>query len=166
MIILGVDPGTATTGYAVIKIHNDQEIPEMHDCSCVVTPAGVDMHKRLQMIHRHFLDIAEEHRPDVMVIERLFFNTNAKTAMSVGQARGVPLLVAAAYGMDVIEYTALQAKREIAGHGRANKKEMQEAVKNFMKFESIIKPDDANDALALALCFLSKDYREFVKKFN
>ena len=156
MIVIGIDPGTAKTGYAIIEIINGKEIPLIREVDCITTPAGDDMHKRLKQIFDELHDIADRHSPDCMVVERLFFNTNAKTAMSVGQARGIPLLIAARKDMEVFEYTALEAKAVITGYGRASKKEMQEAVKEYMGLSEIIKPDDANDALAMAICFLTK----------
>ena len=95
-----------------------------------------------------------------MVIESLFFNTNAKTAISVGQARGVSMLVAAHNNIDVLEYTALQAKKVLTGYGRADKKDMQEAVKRIMELPEIVKPDDANDGIAMALCYYMLDYKK------
>ena len=102
MKVLGIDPGTAATGFAVMDIKNIKK-PKIIECANIKTSAGVDMHLRLQKLYEDLMSIAEKHTPDLMVIERLFFNTNVKTAMSVGQARGVPLLVAGHYSMDVIE---------------------------------------------------------------
>lgn len=92
-----------------------------------------------------------------MVIERLFFNTNVKTAMTVGQARGVALLVGAEYDLPIYEYTALQAKLALTGYGRAEKSVMQEAVQKYLGLTDKIKPDDANDAVAMTLCYLTKE---------
>lgn len=161
MIVMGIDPGTALTGVAILKLNDDESVPHIHEVTAIKTKAGVDMHKRLHIMHDNLCGIAEKYSPDLMVVERLFFNTNVKTAMSVGQARGVTLLVAAKYGMKVVEYTALEAKKEVVGYGRASKKDMQEAVKEYMNLDEIIKPDDANDALAMILCFLKKDYTAF-----
>lgn len=158
MIAIGIDPGTALTGVAVLKINDNKSIPEIIDVSCVRTAPKTDMHKRLKIMHEELLEIANTHSPEIMIIERLFFNTNVKTAISVGQARGVSLLVAAQKDMYVVEYTALEAKRVLTGYGRATKKEMQEAVKEHMKLDDVVKPDDANDAIAMVLCFLNKDY--------
>lgn len=160
MKVLGIDPGTAATGFAVMDV-TDASKPEILECSVVKTTAGVDMHLRLQQLHEDLMSISEKHTPDFMVIEKLFFNTNVKTAMSVGQARGVPLLVAASHSMQVIEYTALQAKLVLTGYGRSDKKEMQEAVKDYLKLDEVIKPDDANDAVAMVLCFLEKDLHQY-----
>lgn len=160
MRLLGIDPGTATTGYAVVDYDFDSSSVKkgisLVTTSIVKTPAKMDMHSRLHLIYDGLHTISAEFTPEIMVIERLFFNTNVKTAMSVGQARGVSLLVAAHNGMKVVEYTALEAKKIVAGYGRANKKEMQEAVRKYMGMKEIIKPDDASDAVAMAICHLHK----------
>ncbi len=168
MIIMAVDPGTAKTGYAILNSNNGKKsnkqgkiLPHLIDCSCVNTPKSMEMHYRLEFLYKSLFEIANEFKPNIMIIEKLFFNTNAKTAISVGQARGVPMLIAAYHKIDVIEYTALQAKLLLAGYGRAEKKEMQKAVKEYMQLDEIIKPDDANDALAMGLCFLNKDYEKY-----
>ncbi len=157
MIILGIDPGTALTGYALLEKKKSKKKPELIEVDCIRTKAGIDMHIRLKQLHDELGEVAKKHKPDLMVVEKLFFNTNAKTAMSVGQARGVPLLVAANQKMQVYEYTALQAKKVLTGYGRASKKEMQEAVKEYMGLDEIVKPDDANDAIAMVLCFINKE---------
>lgn len=163
MIIIGIDPGTALTGYAVLDIQQNKRKPKLVDCAVVKTPSGRDMHKRLEIIYNEMTDIVETHTPEVMIVEKLFFNTNVKTAMSVGQARGVPLLVAAKKNVHIMEYTALQAKMVLTGYGRSTKKEVQNAVKDYFGLEEIVKPDDANDAIAMALCFLHKDYEKYKK---
>jgi crossover junction endodeoxyribonuclease RuvC len=99
----------------------------------------------------------DEFKPEMIVIERIFFNTNTKTAIAVGQARGVLLLIAAQKKLKVHEYTALQAKLVVSGYGRSKKKEMQEAVRVYFDLEKIIKPDDASDAVAMALCHIHKE---------
>lgn len=157
MIILGIDPGTASTGYAVLNLNSK---PVLVETNCISTPAGVDMHKRLKMLYRDLTDVAKKHSPDVMVIERLFFNTNIKTAITVGQARGIALLVGANKNMKVFEYTALEAKCALTGYGRSDKKQMQEAVKKHLKLAGIIKSDDANDAVAMALCYVKKEFED------
>lgn len=156
MIILGIDPGTASTGYGIIKIEKDHT-PKIIECSVISTAAGHDMHKRLNKLFHDLHEVLDRHSPEVMVVERLFFNANVKTAMSVGQARGIPLLVAAQKNIQVFEYTALQAKKLLTGYGRANKKELQSAVKEYIGLDEILKPDDANDAVAMALCYLHKE---------
>lgn len=153
MIILGIDPGTATTGYAIL---DTQSRPTILEAACIKTTPDFEMHLRLMGVHDGLLGITKKFKPEVMIVERLFFNTNAKTAMTVGQARGVVLLIAALRNMQVIEYTALQAKQTLTGYGRASKQEMQQAVKTYLKLEKTVKPDDANDAVAMVLCHLIK----------
>lgn len=154
MIILGIDPGTATTGYGVIKVEKDKISYVYH--SCIKTAAGEEMPKRLLKIRKELKKVVREFEPKIVVIERLFFNTNAKTAMTVGQARGVIMLVAAETKLPVLEYTALQAKKELTGYGRADKKEVEKAVKRCLRIRRKIKPDDAADALAIAICHVKK----------
>lgn len=160
MRLLGIDPGTATTGYAVIEYAEDaptiKQGISLIETSAVITPANMDMHSRLDILYRELNEISLKFSPDLMVIERLFFNTNVKTAMTVGQARGVSLLVAAHGSMNVVEYTALEAKKIVSGYGRSSKKEMQEAVRKYMGMKDIIKPDDASDAVAMVICHLHR----------
>lgn len=154
MIILGIDPGTARMGYSVLSYHKTK--PALIERSVIVTPAEMEMPLRLKKIFEELNLIVKKHSPDVMVIEKLFFNTNAKTAMTVGQARGVSMLVAANHKMEVFEYTALEAKKELTGYGRADKKDMQKSVMGYLKLKEIIKSDDANDAVAIVLCYFLK----------
>lgn len=153
MRILGIDPGTALTGYAVMD-SDDNSAFSLVAHGVIRTSQKSPMHKRLNMLHDELLEIAQTHTPKVMSIERLFFNTNAKTAMTVGQARGVVMLVGAKTEAEIYEYTALQAKKALTNYGRADKKEMQEAVRKFIGLKEIIKPDDANDAVAMAICHI------------
>lgn len=150
MIIMGIDPGTASMGYGIIKIDGNRAILKEH--GVVRTKPGVTMPKRLGVLYSHLDDVTRKFKPDVVSIEKLFFNTNSKTAMSVGQARGISMLVAAHNNVVVVEYTALQAKKILSGYGRASKKEMQDAVKKHLGISTTIKPDDANDGVAMALC--------------
>ena len=154
MIILGIDPGTATTGYGIIKVEKDKLSYVCH--GCIKTAAGEEMPKRLLKLRKELKKLIKEFEPKIMVIERLFFNTNVKTAMTVGQARGVVMLVGAEHKLPVLEYTALQAKKELTGYGRADKKEVEKAVKKHLNIRRKIKPDDAADALAIAICHVKK----------
>ncbi|HXK52522.1 crossover junction endodeoxyribonuclease RuvC [Candidatus Nomurabacteria bacterium] len=161
MIIIGIDPGTAKTGYAVMEYpknynKSSKRSGNLIECACIDTPSEATMHDRLSQLYDELKNISSRTKPKMMVIEKLFFNTNIKTAMTVGQARGVSLLVASQHAMEVVEYTALQAKQTLTGYGRASKKEMQEAVREYMRLEKVIKPDDANDALAMILCHVEK----------
>jgi len=151
MIVLGIDPGTASMGYGVLKLTEERAILKGH--GVVRTHPDQEMHKRLGVLYSNLNDVAAQYKPEIVVIEKLFFNTNAKTAITVGQARGIAMLVAAHNGAGVEEYTALQAKKYLAGYGRADKVEMQDAVKKILGMSQIIKPDDANDGVAMALCY-------------
>ncbi|MBP7928251.1 crossover junction endodeoxyribonuclease RuvC [Patescibacteria group bacterium] len=157
MIILGIDPGTANMGYGVLKIAKDKSIA-LRDSGVIKTYPGVSMPKRLTVLYANLNDVVKTYKPDIVVIERLFFNVNVRTAMTVGEARGVSMLMAAHNDIDVVEYTALQAKKILTGFGRAKKKEMQEAVKNILGLSQIIKSDDANDGVAMALCHFKLTY--------
>ncbi len=156
MIILGIDPGTARMGYSALSY--EKKTPKLLEKSVIVTPAEMEMPLRLKSIFEELNSIVKKYSPEIMVIEKLFFNTNAKTAMTVGQARGVSMLIAANHKMKVFEYTALEAKKELTGYGRADKKDMQKSVMDYLKLKEIIKSDDANDAVAIVLCYLGKTY--------
>jgi len=155
MIIIGIDPGTATTGYSIIIMENDK--PILIEASAFLTPSDAELQDRLLMLHGLLNKKIDEYNPERIVIEKIFFNTNAKTAIAVGQARGVLLLIAAQRGLKVYEYTALQAKLVVTGYGRSKKKEIQEAVRKYFNLEKIIKPDDASDAVAISLCHIHKE---------
>ncbi|NMB70041.1 crossover junction endodeoxyribonuclease RuvC [candidate division WWE3 bacterium] len=167
MKILGIDPGTARMGYSILEIPKIPTVtPIVIETNVIITPAEAEMHHRLKLLYKNLTEIIKKHNPEVMVIEKLFFNTNVKTAITVGQARGVAMLTAANKKMYLYEYTALQAKLVLTGYGRSNKKEMQAAVKESLGLESIIKSDDANDAIAIALCFVKKDLENFLNGRN
>ena len=150
MIILGIDPGTATTGYGVI----DQEKGETNlvDYGCILTSAKKSMDVRLEEISIKLAEIIKKYQPFEVAVEELFFTNNAKTAIAVGQARGVILLTAKQNHCAVAEYTPLQVKNAICGYGGADKKQVQKMVQLLLKLEEIPKPDDAADALAIAIC--------------
>jgi crossover junction endodeoxyribonuclease RuvC len=155
MIIIGIDPGTATTGYSIIKMEEGK--PILLEASAFLTPSDAELQDRLLMLHGMLNKKIDEFNPERIVIEKIFFNTNAKTAIAVGQARGVLLLIAAQRKLQVYEYTALQAKLVVTGYGRSKKKDIQEAVKKYFNLEKIIKPDDASDAVAISLCHIHKE---------
>jgi crossover junction endodeoxyribonuclease RuvC len=158
MKILGIDPGTARMGYSIVNIKNKKGDYKVIEADVLTTPAEQDMPKRLQSLHAGLHRILKQHEPDIMVIEKLFFNSNAKTAMTVGQARGVALLAGAEWDLSIFEYTAIEAKFVLTGFGRADKKAMQEAVRKLLGNEKIVKSDDANDAIAMAICYIKKNY--------
>ena len=151
MIILGIDPGTATTGYGVIEsIPNKIKLCE---CGVLKTLPDLPLSLRLKKIYDNIRKIIKKYKPEIIVIEELFFSQNVKTAMSVACARGVAMLAAANSGIDVEEYTPIQVKQNIVGYGRAEKRQVQEMVKILLNLKEIPEPDDAADALALAICY-------------
>lgn len=150
MIILGVDPGTATTGYGLINKQGQQY--EVIDFGCITTPANTPLHDRLDTIFEELSEIIEKHKPEHIAVEELFFANNAKTAIAVGQARGVILLAGKKKGLSVFEYTPLEVKMALTGYGRADKNQIQQMVKALLMLTEIPKPDDAADALAIAIC--------------
>ena len=150
MIILAIDPGTATTGYGIIGYEGNRF--KVKDYGIISTDAKLAPELRLQEIYDRIKNLIARHRPDCFVVEQLFFNSNVRTALAVGQARGVCLLVAADGGLPVAEYTPLQVKQAVVGYGRADKAQIQQMVKAILNLQEIPKPDDAADALALAIC--------------
>ncbi len=150
MLILGIDPGLATVGYALVKIEGNKF--SMVDYGTICTPSDLSDNKRLQLIYDRLNQIIKKYKPDQMAVEELFFNKNVKTAIRVGQARGVILLCGSRANIKVAEYTPLQVKQAVAGYGRAQKNQVQEMVKILLNLKSIPKSDDAADALAVSIC--------------
>ncbi len=150
MRILGIDPGYAIVGYGVLDYENNRF--SVVDYGAITTPAGMEFNKRLGIIYDEMCLLIAKHKPDAMSIEKLFYNTNAKTVIDVGQARGVILLAAEKNGLDVNEYTPLQVKQSVVGYGRAEKKQVQEMTKMILHLKAVPKPDDTADALAMAIC--------------
>ena len=150
MRIIGIDPGYAILGYGII----DKKGNGFSTChfGVVTTAAESAMTDRLKHIYNALMEIIAEYEPEVASIEELFFNTNNKTALLVGQARGVAILACANSGLEVNEYTPLQVKQALVGYGRAEKKQVQMMVKTILNLSSMPKPDDAADALAAAIC--------------
>lgn len=165
MKILGIDPGYAILGYGVIeKIGNKFKV-----CSygSITTDAKMSMEDRLEYLYDSLREIIEEEKPEVAAIEELFFNTNAKTAILVGQARGVAVLACIKGGLDIEEYTPLQIKQALVGYGRAEKRQVQMMVKTILNLKEIPKPDDTADALAAAVCHgHSADTRKRLKELK
>ncbi len=150
MRILGIDPGYAILGWGVIDMKGNHF--KVVDYGAVTTDSKMEMPDRLKVLYNSLMDIITEYEPDVASIEELFFNTNAKTAILVGQARGVAVLACANSGLDIEEYTPLQIKQGLVGYGRAEKKQVQLMVKTILNLKEIPKPDDTADALAAAVC--------------
>lgn len=152
MPTLGIDPGIASTGYGLIK--EDGERLKVIDYGCIKTQSSLENTSRLKILYRELKAIVKKYKPKAIAIEKLFFAANRKTAMAVGQAKGIVILAAAEMNLKVIEYTPLEIKVAITGYGKADKKQMQSMVKTLLKLKSIPKPDDAADALAVAICHL------------
>lgn len=150
MRILGIDPGYAILGWGVIDVEGNHF--SAVDYGAVTTEAGEDMPDRLKTLYNELMDIIAEYNPDQVSIEELFFNTNNKTAIFVGQARGVAILACVNSGVDIYEYTPLQIKQGLSGYGRADKKQIQQLVKMMLNLKEIPRPDDTADALAAAIC--------------
>lgn len=150
MIILGIDPGTATTGYGIIKIKKGQKI-DFLDCGCIKTLPDRPAADRLNQIYEKISKIIKKYNPNALAIESLYFFKNAKTVVPVSQARGVVLLSAAKKGISIYEFTPLQVKINIVGYGRAEKKQMQKMVTSILGLKKTPEPDDATDALGIAI---------------
>ncbi len=151
MIVLGIDPGLATVGYGVVSFENNRTLT-MIDYGTIETQAGLSTPRRLSLIAGGISDLIEQYRPDAVAFEELFFNTNVKTAIVVAQARGAALLAAYGHTQELYEYTPLQVKQAVCGYGRADKVQVQMMVKTLCGLREIPKPDDAADAVAVAIC--------------
>ncbi|CEP66155.1 Crossover junction endodeoxyribonuclease RuvC [Moorella glycerini] len=154
MLILGIDPGTAIVGYGLVQAATAGHL-QAFAYGCIRTPAGEKASLRLALIYDQLQEIIKNYRPDIMAIEELFFNKNSRTALAVGQARGVALLAAAHAGLPVAEYTPLEVKQAVAGFGRAPKEQVQRMVQALLGLKSRPDPDDVADALAVAICHAS-----------
>ena len=152
MLVLGIDPGTAITGYGLVR-DNEQELALL-ECGVITTPAGQPLPNRLQTIYQGLRDIILEHQPEEAAVEELFFSRNVKTALSVGHARGVTLLALADAGLPIFEYKPLEIKQTIAGYGGADKQQIQEMVRMLLTLDHVPQPDDAADAAAVAICHI------------
>ena len=150
MKILGIDPGIATIGFAVLSA--DKIDYKLINCGVIETPAHMKLSVRLAQIYSDLNQLIEHYRPDCVSIEELFFNTNLTTGISVAHGRGVILLACRQAGLEIFEYTPLQVKQAVAGYGRAEKHQVMEMVKRLCKLKSVPRPDDAADAVALTLC--------------
>jgi crossover junction endodeoxyribonuclease RuvC len=149
LIILGIDPGSAILGYGLIEADDE---PRLIAYGAVTTQADCPMPQRLADLFDQVSTIIERHRPDVLAIEQLFFARNVTTAIAVGQARGVVLLAAARAGVTVVDYSPSEVKHAVVGYGKADKAQMQEMVRLALGLDHTPQPDDAADALAVAVC--------------
>lgn len=150
MVILGIDPGIATVGFGVIS--SEGTVQRLIQYGVITTSSALPLSIRICDIYNDTLSLIDTFKPDAIAIEELFFNTNLKTGISVAHGRGVLLLAGVKSAVPMFEYTPLQVKQAIAGYGRAEKKQVMEMVRRLLKLEAVPKPDDAADALAIALC--------------
>ena len=149
-LVLGIDPGTATTGFGLVRERDDGSL-ELVEFGIISTPKEEAAHHRLVQLYDEMKKIIKRHKPDSVGVEKLFFQRNISTAIAVGQARGVVMLAIAQANLDVAEYTPNEVKQAVAGYGSADKKQVQEMVRVLLSMPSIPKPDDAADALAIAI---------------
>lgn len=153
MLVVGIDPGTATTGYGFVR-ETDQGDLEVVDFGVILTQASELPEIRLLQLHNRLKELILLHQPDSGAVEKLFFQRNVTTAIAVGQARGVVLLSLAESAIPVAEYTPLEVKQAVVGYGGADKNQVQQMVKALLQLSEIPRPDDAADALAIAICHL------------
>jgi crossover junction endodeoxyribonuclease RuvC len=150
MVVLGIDPGTAHTGYGVVAHHGGRLVAL--DGGVIETPAGLALPRRLATIHARVAELLAEYSPDTLAVEELYFGANAHSALAVGQARGVVLLAAGQRDVPVASYTPQQIKGAVCGSGRAAKEQVQRMVQALLSLATLPKPDHAADALAVAIC--------------
>lgn len=153
MLVIGIDPGTATTGFGLVREQEDGSLSAV-DFGVIVTSADSPMPERLLELHRRLSEILLLHRPESGAVEKLFFQRNVRTAISVGQGRGIALLALAEAELPVAEYTPLEIKQAVVGYGGADKNQVQQMVRALLDLEDVPHPDDAADALAVAICHL------------
>ncbi|MGB9856634.1 MAG: crossover junction endodeoxyribonuclease RuvC [Dictyoglomaceae bacterium] len=151
MLILGIDPGTAITGFGLVDFKRDKI--RVLEYGCFTTPKEWDVGKRLDYLYQELSNFIERYEPDIIVMEKLFFYKNSKTAINVAQAQGVILLSSYQHGKKIYTFTPLEVKQTIVGYGRATKKQIQIMVKEILGLKEIPKPDDVADALALCICY-------------
>jgi len=152
MLVLGIDPGTAITGWGLVSREGGELA--LVDYGTVRTSRDASLPQRLQVLYRELGQVISSHQPSAVAVEKLFFNKNVRTAMTVGQARGVVLLAVAEAGLPVHEYTPLEVKQSVCGYGRASKEQIQKLVQMLLGLDSIPQPDDASDAIAIAICHI------------
>jgi len=153
-LALGIDPGIATTGYGLVRLEPDGELVAVK-YGVILTPKEEPVPARLEMLYRALRALLKKFHPDTAAVEKLFFQRNVSTALAVGQARGVALLVLQQAGVESFEYTPNEVKQAVAGYGSADKKQIQDMVRVLLQMDEIPKPDDAADALAIAITHLN-----------
>ena len=152
MRVIGLDPGTAITGYGIVE-GEDDALRLVH-YGAILTKPDQPMPDRLNTLYTELRQVLSTHRPEAAVVEKLFFSKNVRTALSVGQGRGVALLALAQSDLPIFEYTPLEVKQSVVGYGRASKDQVQQLVKLLLQLDHLPEPDDAADALAIAICHL------------
>lgn len=152
MIALGIDPGTALCGYGIVRAADDDM--ELLICGAIATPAKTPLEQRLLKIYDELSALIHEYKPDTAAVEKLFFSRNTTTALSVGHARGVAMLAIVQANIPLAEYTPNEVKQAVAGYGSADKYQMQQMVRVLLRLDNVPKPDDAADAVAIAICHL------------
>ena len=152
MIAIGIDPGTALCGYGIVRAIGDDY--ELVTCGAIATPAKTPLEKRLLKIYDELTALIREHKPETAGVEKLFFSRNTTTALSVGHARGVAMLALVQANIPLAEYTPNEIKQAVAGYGGADKYQMQQMVRVLLRLDDVPKPDDAADAVAIAICHL------------
>ena len=153
-LALGIDPGIATTGYGLVRLTRDGELVAV-SFGIISTPKDSSAPVRLEILFDQLKALLKKHKPDTAAVEKLFFQSNVKTALSVGQARGVIMLCLQKAGIEPFEYTPNEVKQAVAGYGGADKRQVQDMVRALLQLDSIPKPDDAADALAIAITHLN-----------
>ena len=153
-LALGIDPGTATTGFGLVRLTDEGELVFVQH-GILSTPKDATPSARLEMLYNQLQTLLKKHKPDTAAVEKLFFSRHVTTALAVGQARGVVLLAIQQAGIEVFEYTPNEVKQAVAGYGSAEKRQVQEMVRALLQLESIPRPDDAADALAIAITHLN-----------
>lgn len=153
-LALGIDPGTATTGYGLVRLLPGGELVAV-SFGILSTPKDAAPSARLEMLFDNLTKLLKKHKPDTAAVEKLFFSSNVKTALAVGQARGVVMLCIQKAGIEPFEYTPNEVKQAVVGYGGADKRQVQEMVRALLQLDKIPKPDDAADALAIAITHLN-----------
>ncbi len=154
MLVIGIDPGTASTGYGLVRQSSPEGNLEAIAYGVIKTPAALSDSQRLLLLNQELKMLIDLHRPQSGAVEKLFFQRNTKTAMAVGQARGVILMSLAHAGLEAAEYTPIEVKLAVSGYGAADKRQMQQMVRVLLGLKELPRPDDAADALAVAICHL------------
>ena len=153
-LAIGIDPGTATTGYGLVRLERDGSLVAVK-YGVILTPKDASAPARLEMIYDELCAFINQYKPETAAVEKLFFSRNVTTALAVGQARGVVMLALQKAGIEAFEYTPKEVKNAVAGYGGADKRQVQDMVRALLQLDSIPRPDDAADALAIAITHLN-----------